>query len=75
MDNAEETGFVSDGAKTKSLQRLAEAVETVACLRGDSGLFERGRPDNLSLYQKEMYQTEDMLRARLLQLGYSYPQR
>lgn len=73
MIQAETTAFVSENDKKRSLQRLAEAVETIACLRGDSGLFGDGRPENLAEFQKEMYQIEDALRTRLIGLGYKYP--
>lgn len=75
MAAAEDTEFVSDTDKSKSLQRIAEGVETIACLRGDSGLFDQGRPNNLIAYQKEMYHIENMLRARLLKFGYTYSSR
>jgi hypothetical protein len=55
-----------------SLDRIAQNVETVACLRGDSGIYQDTRPDGLAEYQKEMYAIEDLLRARLISLGYKY---
>ena len=74
MDETESTQFVSENDRTRALQRLAEGVETVACLRGDSGVFSAGRPADLIEYQREMYQIEDDLRSRLLSLGYVYAQ-
>ncbi len=62
-------------AEPKSLERLAESVETIAGLRGDSGIYQGSRPDGLVEYQKEMYATENYLRERLLGLGYKYPVR
>lgn len=56
-----------------SLDRIAQNVETIACLRGDSGLYENTRPEGLVEFQKEMYLIEDYLRYRLLSLGYVYP--
>jgi len=65
--------WVSERDKNKSLARIAESVETIASLRGDSGVFYSSRPEGLTEYQKEMYAIEDQLRARLLSLGYKYP--
>jgi hypothetical protein len=73
QDEVEKTEFVSDDEKSRALQRLADSVETIACLRGDSGIFYSGRPTNLVEYQEEMYQIEDTLRSRLISLGYTYP--
>jgi len=56
-----------------SLDRIAQNVETIACLRGDSGIYENTRPEGLVEFQKEMYAIEDQLRARLIKLGYKYP--
>lgn len=56
-----------------SLDRIAQNVETIACLRGDSGIYQETRPDGLIDYQKEMYAIEDQLRSRLIDLGYEYP--
>lgn len=56
-----------------SLDRIAHNVETIACLRGDSGIYRNTRPDGLTEYQKDMYAIEDQLRARLVKLGYIYP--
>jgi len=56
-----------------SLDRIAQNVETVASLRGDSGIYEKTRPEGLVEYQEEMYAIEDQLRARLISLGYKYP--
>lgn len=39
MDESEKTEFVSEDDKFKALQRLADDVETVACLRGDRVYF------------------------------------
>jgi hypothetical protein len=55
-----------------SLDRIAQNVETVACLRGDSEIYQDTRPNGLIEYQKEMYAIEDQLRARLINLGYKY---
>jgi len=65
--------WVSDQDKNKSLNRIAESVETIASLRGDTGAYYDSRPEGLIEYQKEMYAIEDQLRARLLSLGYKYP--
>jgi hypothetical protein len=65
--------WVSDQDKNKSLNRVAESVETIASLRGDAGAYYDSRPEGLVEYQKEMYAIEDQLRARLLSLGYKYP--
>ncbi len=65
--------WVSEQDKNKSLARIAESVETIASLRGDSGVFYDSRPKDLIEYQKEMYATEDQLHARLLSLGYKHP--
>lgn len=67
--------FMSENEKTKELARAAEVVETISSLRGDSGLFRDMRPDGLIEYQKEMYAIEDAVRAKLVGLGYKYPQR
>lgn len=56
-----------------SLDRIAQNVETIACLRGDSGIYYGTRPEGISAYQGEMYAIEDGLRKRLLRLGYTYP--
>lgn len=74
MDVAKQrTDWVSDEDKQKTLGRLAEAVETLSSLRGDSAIYSTLRPEGLTLYQKEMYSTEDALRNQLLELGYQYP--
>jgi len=65
--------WVSNEDKNKSLTRIAESVETIASLRGDHGAYHDARPNDLIEYQKEMYATEDQLRARLVGLGYTYP--
>lgn len=57
----------------QNLKRVAEAVETISSLRGDSGIFYDTRPGGLPDYQTEMYKTEDALRKRLIGLGYVYP--
>jgi len=67
--------FTSEDEKLKELTRAAEVVETIASLRGDSGLFRDMRPKGLIEYQKEMYAIEDALREKLVGLGYKYPQR
>lgn len=74
MDEAERMQFVSPMDRSRSLQRLADGVETLACLRGDSGIFYSSRPHNVVEYQNEMYQIENILRTRLISLGYTYPQ-
>jgi len=56
-----------------SLDRVAQSVETIANLRGDSGAFEDSRPAGLVEFQHEMNDTENKLRNRLLSLGYTYP--
>lgn len=74
MDHVEnKIDWVSESDKNKSLARVAESVETIASLRGDTGAYYDARPVGLSEYQKEMYAIEDQLRARLLSLGYKYP--
>ncbi len=65
--------WVSTDDRNKSLSRAAEAIETISSLRGDAGAFYDSRPEGLIEHQKEMYSTEDQLRARLLSLGYKYP--
>lgn len=75
MNEFKNNTYTSEGERNKSLHRLADAVETISCLRGDSGLFYAGRPKGLIEYQKEMYQIEGVLRTRLLSLGYVYPSR
>lgn len=60
--------------KASSLDRIAQNVETIASLRGDSGIYETTRPQNLSIYQNEMYAIENKLRDRLISLGYTYPE-
>ncbi len=57
----------------ESLDRIAQNVETLAGLRGDSSIYEKARPQGLDEYQSEMYQIEDTLRKRLVNLGYVYP--
>ncbi|HVX23752.1 MAG TPA: hypothetical protein VG992_00155 [Candidatus Saccharimonadales bacterium] len=61
--------------EARALERIAQNVETIACLRGDSGIYETTRPAGLADYQKELYAIEDQLRSRLLGLGYTYPAR
>lgn len=56
-----------------SLERIAQNVETIASLRGDSGIYDSTRPEGLIEYQREMYDIEYQLRARLISLGYKYP--
>jgi hypothetical protein len=65
--------WTSEQDKNKTLTRIAESVETIASLRGDSGVYYDTRPKGLVEYQKEMYEIEDRLRTRLLSLGYQYP--
>ena len=65
--------WISVQDKNKSLARVAESVETIASLRGDTGAYDDARPEGLIAYQKEMYAVEDQLRDRLLTLGYKYP--
>lgn len=74
LNHAEHRGdWTSAIDKHNSLSRIAESVETLASLRGDSGEFYDARPDGLVAYQKEMYATEAYLRSRLVSLGYKYP--
>jgi len=68
MDYVEKSTYI----EPKSLDRIAQNVETIASLRGDSGIYDSTRPEGLSEYQKEMYGIEDTLRARLISLGYKY---
>ena len=63
----------NDVIQLASLDRIAQNLETIACLRGDSGIYQSTRPEGLSEYQTEMYKIEDYLRARLVGLGYKYP--
>ena len=56
-----------------SLDNIAQNVETIAGLRGDSSIYELTRPEGLAEYQKEMHAIEDALRSRLIGLGYKYP--
>jgi hypothetical protein len=58
-----------------SLDRIAQNIETLAGLRGDSSIYDNSRPQGLTDYQKEMYAIENQLRTRLLALGYTYPPR
>jgi len=58
----------------ESLDRIAQNVETLASLRGDSNIYETSRPQGLDAYQSEMYQLENALRDRLISLGYQYPE-
>lgn len=74
MNVAATKAWISEKDKQKTLGRLAESVETIASLRGDS-IFYEVRPEGLSEFQSEMYKTEDALRSKLLNLGYKYPQR
>jgi hypothetical protein len=67
--------WVSEEDKNKTMARIAESVETISLLRGDSGAYIDSRPSGLAEYQKEMYAIEDYLRGRLLGLGYKYPVR
>ena len=75
MDIAATYTWDDEELKQRTLSRIAESVETIASLRGDSGIFHAARPEGLLDFQSEMYRTEDTLRARLLGLGYRYPQR
>lgn len=56
-----------------SLDRISQNVETLASMRGDSGIYQNSRPEGLMVYQKEMYRIENSLRDRLVGLGYEYP--
>lgn len=56
-----------------SLERIAQNVETLASLRGDSSIYNATRPEGLVEHQKEMYAIEDQLRNRLINLGYKHP--
>ncbi len=64
---------VSDAERSKSLARIAEMVEVISSLRGDSGIFDNTRPEGLIKYQKEMYTIEDNVRQQLIAKGYQYP--
>ena len=66
------TDFLSEDDRNKTLERIAESVETISSLRGDNGAYYDARPDGLMEYQKEMYTIEDQLRTRLVDLGYKY---
>lgn len=62
---------LSDDDQQKINSRIADAIRTIAALRGDSDAFTAARPQGLSEYQKEMYAIEDQLYARLSRLGYT----
>lgn len=68
---ADQLEGVDDHERQLAINRLAEGVEFLASLRGDSGIFYSTRPEGLALHQKEMYETEDNLRNRLIDLGYT----
>jgi len=72
-DNAMDFISNNPSIQLSSLDRIAQNVETIASLRGDSGIYHGSRTQGLNEYQSEMYRTEDQLRARLLSLGYQYP--
>mgnify|MGYP003336707789 CR=1 FL=1 len=73
MDSIERDSALS-AVSLASLDRIAHNVETIACLRGDSGIYDGTRPHDLtSEHQHEMYAIEERLRGRLLALGYTYP--
>jgi hypothetical protein len=65
--------WISEQDRNRTLARVGESVETISSLRGDSGAYMDSRPTGTSDHQKEMYELEDYLRARLLSLGYKYP--
>ena len=44
---------------------LISLVNTIGYLRGQDGLFLEVRPSDVSLYQKELYATEDAMESRL----------
>lgn len=71
----EAQNYTQDRHRQDVLKRFADGVETIACLRGDSGLFQTTRPEGLMEFQNEMYDIEYALRDRLLSLGYTYPRR
>jgi len=48
-----------------SLKLLNANIDTIACLRGDSGMFYEARPEGLEAFQKEMYATESRLAKRV----------
>ncbi len=75
LDHIENATFTSIEDRAKTLSRAAEMVETIATIRGDSGLLHDIRPATPEQsFQSEMYATEDRLRARLVSLGYRYIQ-
>ena len=69
MDSLEQ----SPPIQLSALDRIAHNVETIACIRGDSGVYTRNEPPGTEIYRSEMYKTENDLRYRLLSLGYKYP--
>lgn len=73
LDHVEKISFSSKEERAKVLCRAAELVESVATIRGDSGLLYDIRPATPEeSFQSEMYSTEDYLRDRLVRLGYKY---
>lgn len=73
LDHIEKSAFTSNDERAKVLCRAAELVESVATIRGDSGLLYDIRPSTPEKsFQSEMYATEDYLRDRLVDLGYKY---
>lgn len=74
MDYVEAHPSVSAQDRAMSLTRIADVVETIGALRGDTLIFENARAEGLESFQKEMYRIEDATRYRLVEkLGYRYP--
>lgn len=73
MDYVEAHADLSPEARQVSLQRIADVVETIGALRGDTLIFENTRTEGLENFQKEMYRIEDATRYRLVGMGYQYP--
>lgn len=74
MDEVENKKYTRDemGLYESTIERLSGAVKTIADLRGDTNVFLGSRPEGLQQYQKEMYQLENELRARLSKIEYKF---
>lgn len=72
MDHVEKHEYGSPEERLRALNNLAEGVEILASLRGDSGLFGNTRPPGLEKFQIGMYKIENQLRQRLRGMGYTF---
>lgn len=74
MDEVENKKYTRDeiGQYQSAIERLSDSVKAIANLRGDTDLFAGSRPEGLQKYQKEMYQIESNLWARLAKLQYQF---